>query len=345
MNPPAPRTQILNLLLGQRDQAIPVFSCLSTIVTPALETRDLVFHQIHHDARKMVTAAASAHELYNWHSATLPTDLIVEAEAFGAQIDFRADMPEPMWSLVPEPLFDTPARVIMPRGDFAQRGRVPLICDALRELKQRVGQEIVVGAWVAGPFTLANYTVAYEALFRDVIQSPPAVARALDIFTDALISVARAYQAAGADFITIHEMGGSPGVLGPRAFGDLVLPRLQALTRAISAPTILSVCGNTNHAMPLLARAGANALHVDQTNDLAHSREILGRGPLLFGNLDPVSVLARGDADTIRAAVERAAQAGVDAIMPGCDLYFQTPPENLRVILQTAQSLRRPLDP
>lgn len=285
----------------------------------------------------MVDAAAAAYELYGWQSATLPTNLIVEAEALGAVIDFRADMPEAMWPLVAEPLFASPSDVLVPRGDFAQRGNIPLICDALRQLKQRVGNDIVVGAWIAGPFTLANYVVAFDTLLPEVKQAPNEVARALDLFTEALISVANAYHDAGADFITIHEMGGSPGVVGPRAFGELILPRLQRIVRAVSAPTILSVCGNTNQAMELLAQAGANALHVEHTNDLARSREILGRDVLLFGNLDPVQVIAQGDAEKIRAAVQRAADAGVDAVMPGCDLYLQTPAENLRTLIEATR--------
>lgn len=295
----------------------------------------------------MATAAASAHELYGWHSATLPTHLCVEAEAFGAQIDFRdaesvgVNMPEALWPLAALPLFSSPEFVALPRGDFAARGTIPLICDALRHLKQRVGNKVVVGAWIAGPFTLGMYTVDYDTLLLDVKRAPQDVARALDIFADALIATANAYVDAGADFITIHEMGGSPGVLGPRAFGELILPRLQKIVRAIAAPTILSVCGNTNNAMELLAQAGANALHVEHTNNLARSREILGREVLLFGNLDPVRVIAQGDAETIRAAVEHCAPF-VDAVMPGCDLYLQTPAENLRALIQATENLRLP---
>lgn len=280
----------------------------------------------------MVIAAASAHELYSWQSATLPTDLIVEAEALGAEIDFREDMPEPMWSIVAEPLFASPEEIRVPHGDFTQQGRIPLILDALRELKTRVGQAAVVGAWIPGPFTLAVQLVDYNVLLPAVKQSPRDVEHALDAFTDILIPVAHAYQKAGADFITIHEMGGSPGVLGPRAFAELILPRLQKITGAISAPKILSVCGNTNHAMELLRDAGAEAVNVDQTNNVAGAREILGKDALLFGNLDPVRVIAQGSPETIRLEIERATRAGADAIMPGCDLFFQTPEENFRAL-------------
>jgi len=68
-------------------------------------------------------------------------------------------------------------------------------------------------------------------------------------------------------------MGGSPGVLGPKRFESVVLPHLQALTSALPGPVVLSACGNTNGSMHLLAASGAEALSVDQTNDLAKSRQ------------------------------------------------------------------------
>ncbi len=347
MSPNSSRAAILNLLRGNRDNTIPCFSALSTIIEPALETRVLHFHEIHRDVEKMVTAAASAYELYGWQSAMLPTSLIVEAEAFGAMVDYRdaeyvgVNMPEAMWPLVPHAPFATPQDVLVPQGDFAQRGNIPLVCDALRQLKHRVGNEIVVGAWIAGPFTLGSYAIDLTTLLLDVKRAPQDVAQALDIFADALIATANAYENAGADFITIHEMGGSPGVLGPRAFAELILPRLQKIISAIPVPTILSVCGNTNNAMELLAQSGANALHVEHTNNLQRSREILGHDVLLFGNLDPVRVIANGDAEKIHAAVEQCAPF-VDAIMPGCDLYLQTPAENLRALLHVTENLRLP---
>lgn len=327
------RNQILGLLHGDRSTSPPTFGALSTIIAPALDARGLAFHEIHRDPVKMVAAAASAYELYGLPSATLPSDLVLEAEAMGARVDFRDDMPIPMWPIVPEPLFDSPAEIVIPPGDFTRRGRIPLVLDALRRLKQRVGNEIVVGAWIAGPFTVANYLVDYQSLMPAVRMSPDQVAHALDVITEALLGVVAAYQQAGADFVTIHEMGGSPGVLGPRVFGDLVLGRLQTLIHAISAPTILSVCGNTNQAMELLAESGATALAVEHTNNLTRSRQLIGDRMLLFGNLDPVGLIANGTVEQVRAGKQAAIQAGVDAVMPGCDLYLETPEENMRELV------------
>ena len=331
------RARVLALLQGQRSTPPLCFGGLVSIITPALDARGLTFHEIHHDARKLVIAAASAYELYGWQSAALPADLCVEAEALGAVVDFRDDMPEAMWPIVPQPLYAAPDEFQIPRGDITQRARIPLICNALRELKTRVGEHVAIGAFIPGPFTLALYLIEYNTLLTGVRHSPQHIARALDALTDVLIAVANAYHNAGADFLTIHEMGGSPGVIGPRAFEELILPRLQKIIAHTPHPTILSVCGNTNHAMPLLARVGAAAINIDQTNDLKRTREMLGRDVLLFGNLDPVHTIAHGTPETIRAAVRSALDAGIDAIMPGCDLFFDTPAENLRALVDAVK--------
>jgi MtaA/CmuA family methyltransferase len=186
---------------------------------------------------------------------------------------------------------------------------------------------------------LAMQVIELNNLYADIARAPQAVARALDPLTDVLAQVALAYCAAGADFITVHEMGGSPGVIGPRAFERLALPRLQRLIGALPAPRVLSVCGRTNHALPLLVEVGADALSVDQMNDLARSRELVGPRRLLFGNIDPVAVLAEGEEGEVRGAVRAAIAAGVDAVWPGCDLVPLTPARNLLALTEKTKDL------
>ncbi len=81
--------------------------------------------------------------------------------------------------------------------------------------------------------------------------------------------------------------------------------------------------------MHLLAQTGADAISVDQLNDLAASRKVL-TDTLLFGNVDPVATLWWGNEAEIMEAVHRAKEAGADAIWPGCDLALQTSIENLK---------------
>ena len=92
---------------------------------------------------------------------------------------------------------------------------------------------------------------------------------------------------------------------------------------------MLSVCGNVTNSLHLLAQTGADAISIDQTVDLATARAAL-KDTLLFGNLDPVEALYRGDEAKVMESVVRAKEAGVDAVWPGCDLIVQTPIQNIQ---------------
>ncbi len=329
------RTDVLTLLNGQRIGRVPRFSGLINITSAGLDAIGLRFSEIHTDAARLAAAAATSHRLFGWESAVVPADLCIEASVLGADVDFHQDVDEPIWPVVVAPLAQHAAgwNLRLPYH-IASHPRISTVVRAIRLLKRGVGQYTVVGAWVPGPVTLAMQVMPIDNLSADIRETPGEVGRILDLLSDLIIVVARAYHNAGADFLTIHEMGGSPGVLGPETFRDLVFPCLHRIIAALPPPRVLSVCGNTNRAMPLLAQTGAEALSVDQTNRLGPSRTILGDRMLLFGNTDPVNVLARSSPRQVSQAVRRAIEAGVDAVWPGCDLPPDVPADNMRAFLE-----------
>lgn len=325
-----PREEILALFSGQRPKRFPCFSGLICVTSAGLENVGVHLHDAHADSMKMSRAAASTFKLTGIPSAVVPLDLCVEAEALGAEIDFRADSRTTDFPRPVKPLFERCEQVDV---THTSDGRIPLVWDAIRFLKQDIGDEVIIGAFVPGPFTLLSLLVKPDQLMLDLKRDPDSVHAALDSLVKVLAKSAAAYHQAGADMLTIHEMGGSPGVLGPKRFETFVLPPLQKLIAFIPKPRVLSVCGDTNGAMPLLALAGPDAISVDQLNGLAVSRQALP-GTLIFGNIDPVAVLANSTVGQVGQAVSSAIAAGVDAVWPGCDLYPPTPLENLRAMME-----------
>jgi [methyl-Co(III) methanol-specific corrinoid protein]:coenzyme M methyltransferase len=208
-------------------------------------------------------------------------------------------------------------------------GRIPLICDAMRLTKQDIGKQAVISGILPGPYTLMIYICKVQNLVHEMKREPQMVLDALFHLSSFLANIGNAYREAGADFITIHEMGGSPGFIGPKPFEGFVLPALQHLTSNLPRPRVLSVCGKTDSAMSLLAQTGADAISVDQLNDLQASRAVL-KETMLFGNVDPVATLWKGNEGLVAEAVQRSKEAGVDAVWPGCDLVIQTPFKNIK---------------
>lgn len=324
------RQQILDLLHGKKIDNQPAFSGLIHVTADGLVREGLSLHEVHHDAEKMARAAASTFKLTGMPSAALPLDLCSPAETLGAELIFYNDE-EMQFPQVKKLLFQSTREIRELEIRDWKRGRIELICEAIGLAKKDIGGQAVISGIIPGPYTLMIYICKAQNLFREMKNEPQMVLDALLRLSSFLADIGNAYREAGADFITIHEMGGSPGFIGPKPFEGFVLPALQHLTRQLPHPTVLSVCGKTDSAMSLLAQAGADALSVDQMTDLKTARAVL-KNTLLFGNLDPVGTLSAGDEAGVAEAVQRAKEAGVDAVWPGCDLVIRTPIENIKIM-------------
>jgi [methyl-Co(III) methanol-specific corrinoid protein]:coenzyme M methyltransferase len=326
------RNQILSLLSGKKIDAVPAFSGLIHITAEGLANEGLSLHEVHHDAGKMAQAAASTFKLAGIPSAALPLDLCSPAEALGAELIFYNNE-EMQFPQVKKLLFQSTKEI---RGLEIRKveslGRIGLICEAISLLKKDIGDRAVISGIIPGPYTLMIYICKVQNLIREMKNEPQMVLDALTHLSSFLANIGNAYLDAGADFITIHEMGGSPGFIGPKPFEQFVLPALQHLTRQLPHPTVISVCGKTDSAMSLLAQTGADAISVDQMTDLKIARTSL-KEMLLFGNVDPVAALWQGDEGSVAEAVQRSKEAGVDAVWPGCDLVIQTPIPNIQKMI------------
>lgn len=322
------RADILSLLNGNKLPSPPAFSGLIHVTADGLQSEGLSLHEVHHSAEKMARAAASTFKLTGMRSATLPLDLCAPAEALGAELNYEGDgFPQ-----VRRAVFDSARGIGELENWRLETGRLETVCEAIRLVKGDIGRDVVISGMIPGPYTLLLYLCNPKNLFIEMKREPQVVLDALFHLSSFLAKIGKAYREAGADYVTIHEMGGSPGFIGPAKFEQFVLPALKGLHASLPSPRVLSVCGNTNKSMAALAEAGADAISVDQVNDLAASRDVL-KEVLLFGSVDPVVVLSKGEEAEVGEAVRKAKEAGVDAVWPGCDLVPSTPIRNIRAMM------------
>lgn len=322
------RDEILKLLNGEKGSSIPAFSGLIHVTTAGLASEGLKLSESHHDAAKMARAAAGVFKSTGMPSAALPLDICFPAEALGAELIYYGD-DEMQFPQVKKLLFQS-AREIgkLEIGDW-KRGRIGLICEAIELAKKDIGGQAVISGMIPGPYTLMLYICKAQNLFLEMKKDPQMALDALFRLSAFLSNIGNAYRDAGADFITIHDMGGSPGFIGPAKYEQFVFPAEKYLIEKLPKPRVLSVCGNVDKSIQLLGQTGADAISVDQTTDLKAAREAL-QGTMLFGNIDPVETLCRGDEGLVAESVQRAKEAGVDAVWPGCDLVPETPLKNIR---------------
>ena len=172
------RRAILDLLSGRKIESKPAFSGLIHVISAGLKSERLAFHEVHKDAKKMAKAAASTYKLTGFPSAVLPLDLCVEAEALGSEIDYRENE-QNEFPRVKKALFQSAREIVVENMEIVKRGRVSLVCDAIRMLKKDIGNEAVIGAWMPGPFTLMTLLVEPVILFLEIRREPEMVRTSL----------------------------------------------------------------------------------------------------------------------------------------------------------------------
>lgn len=332
------RERVLRLFRREKIDYIPVFSGMGNITVHGLEKYGWKFPEIHTDARKMASMAASTYELFGYECAVVPFDLAVEAEALGAKANYYTHATEILYPTITEhPAEKVEDLNLQVPSDLAKAARIPLVIEALKLLKSEVGDEVAIGSHVLGPYTLAGQLLDLSFLAKAAFKKPALVGALLDTLASVLIEIIGIYRRAGADYITVREMGAGPDILSPRIFQSLIMPPLKKIFAAVDSPKVLHICGDTNDIIEGMAQCGADVLSVEKKNRVAETRRKLGPGALIFGDLDAYNVLVLGGPVEVEKAVREAIEAGVNAIWPGCDIWPTVPKENMEALMAAAR--------
>jgi [methyl-Co(III) methanol-specific corrinoid protein]:coenzyme M methyltransferase len=333
---------VLKLFAGETVDRPPCFSGMGNVTTEGLKSLGQKFAATHLEAKMMAAAAASTYKLFGFECGVAPFDLCIEAEALGCEINVYAHSEDLLYPTIKKKLIHNEAEMeITIPSNLTERGRVPLMVEALQLIKKDIGDEAVVGSYVLGPFTLAGQVMELNDLLKLSFKKPDKIGKLLDQLADAIIQVARQYEKAGVDYITVREMGATSDVLSPRVFKSLILPYLKKIFEKLAVPSVLHICGKTNDIVPFMAESGANAISVDQKNDVAETRKKLGSKALVFGNYDPYNVLVAGSTDLVRQTIRKCMDDGVSAVWPGCDIWPTVPADNFKAMMDEVRKYRR----
>jgi len=328
------KERVLRLFRGEKIDRIPAFSGMGNVTVHGLEKYGWRFADIHTDATKMAKTAASTFQLFGFGCAVVPFDMGVEAEALGCEVNYYPHRDGILYPTIAKKVAEKveDADIHVP-PDLAKAGRIPVVTEAICLLKKELGDQAAIGAWTLGPHLVAAQIIDMADLSKQMFKKPDMVNKVLDVTTDVIIALAKIYKDAGADYITIREMGAGADILSPALFEKLVVPHLQQVFANIESPNVLHICGSTDEIIELMGSCGADALSVEERNHVAESRKKLGPEALIFGNIAGYNTLVVGKPDDVDRDVKEAIANGVSAIWPGCDVWPEAPKENWEALI------------
>jgi [methyl-Co(III) methanol-specific corrinoid protein]:coenzyme M methyltransferase len=320
---------------------MPFFSGMGMVLLPAIKKLGYKFPQIHTSAEKIARSGIESARMFNLDSIVIPYDMCCESEAFGNKISLYENSEDILYPTIPRKKWEDLDQVEITREDIETimtKGRMPLIPEALKMVKKEAPEK-ALGAWQLGPFTQCGQLIELDKVLKGVFKHKQKVEEILDKVTDMVIEVGKALQAAGADFITLREMGAGADLLSPRTFKEVIKPRLTRILAAWKSPKVLHICGATDPIIGLMNECGADALSVDIKNNLLESRQKLGNDVLLFGNFDVFKLPCKAETTVEQAiqGIKTNIDGQVDAVWPGCDLWPDIKEANFIAMERTAR--------
>ena len=317
-------------------EQIPCVNTTSVATIGFMEAYDAYWPASHHNPLKMARLGSAAHRLCGLDNVSVPFCMTVEAEVFGSPIDFHEGSVR--WPSVKEFQITEPSDLKIPK-DISEAGRVPVVVEAIRQLKKEYEGVVPVNAYMAPPFTsISSYLVDSITFLKWLRRSPETVHELCETTIDTYVEIANLYAEAGADVITLHEMGASTDIISPTHFDEFVKPYLSEITKHVKTPTVLNICGSTTPILSSMIDCGASAIAVDERTPLDSARRhIDGKMPgyPIIGNVPAYDVIHAGPVERITEYVNHVIELGVNMVAPGCDFWLETQTENIDAFVKS----------
>lgn len=298
---------------------------------PAAQKLNVTVEQLVKDA----SLQAQTMEIIATQTETLAAvslmDLSVEAEAFGAKVQFFTDeVPAVIGQLVSD--MDEAEALAVP--DLT-KGRAAICVEGIRLAKERITDKPVLAGMI-GPYSLAGRLMDVTEIMYICYDEPEAVHAVLEKVTQYLIQYAGAMKQAGADGIVIAEP--LAGILSPDMAAEFSHPYVKRIVEAMQAEDFAVVyhnCGNSvSHMLPDIFAIGASAYHFGNAVDMAAVMAAAPADCLCMGNVDPAAQFVQGTPESMTEATNALlAQCGhYKNFVPssGCDIPYHAKWENIQ---------------
>lgn len=282
-------------------------------------------------------------EKYPSVAAMTSMDLSVEAEAFGAAIDFKDDeVPSVRERLLTDSSMinelDIPEVGTARTNEYLAAARM-------------AGQDIndrPVFAGMIGPYSLAGRLFDISELMVHIFIDPENSHLLLSKCTAFLKEYALMFKEHGADGIIIAEP--AAGLLPENMceeFSSAYIREIIDTVQDDSFMVILHNCGNTVDLVASMVLTGAMGLHFGNAIDMIDLLPNIPVNRLVFGNINPVSVIKNGTPEKIKSVVNtllnKTSGHNNFVLSSGCDIPYNTPAENIDALFEALDEYNKKL--
>jgi len=278
---------------------------------------------------------------YGYDNVSDLSGIHAESEAMGCKLKLRKDAsPSVKENILKDYSEDLKRlKIISPYKD----GRLPVILEGVRKLKELSKNEIPVCAYIQAPFRNAAM-LRGDNIYRDIIKNEDKLHKLMEITKLTQIVYGLALVHAGADVLTISDPTSSGDALSREhwlKFGYKYSKEVIKELKKTNVKIILHICGDTSDRLDTFTTLGIDAMSLDQKVDLGYAREVMGDEICIMGNVSPYNLLYSSPEEIreeSKKCIEKAGKDGNFILAPGCGISEKVPAENIKAMVEIAHN-------
>ncbi|MDZ7820443.1 MAG: uroporphyrinogen decarboxylase family protein [Candidatus Marinimicrobia bacterium] len=306
---------------------------------PAVKAAGTSIKLAQQNANEHMKVMRRIHKAWNPDVIFTLMDLSVEANALGRETDFPQNEAATVVNFDYDRNRDLP---FLKNIDVRDDGRLLSYVETHRRMKKVLPENILRGAYVTGPYTLAGLILGAENAAMRTMTKAEDFHALCRVCCEKVLDYTRLLIDAGAQLIAVLDP--SAMMLGPVAFRDFsvryVKPVIE-LCHENDTGMIFHVCGNTEHLLEAMNRSGADALSLDSDVDFTKAAKVLNENIVLIGNLCPTGKIMTDTPGSVQNEVKDLLNVMKDVpnyiLSTGCDLPAEVPEENVTAFMKAAR--------
>lgn len=332
-----------NRLISEGKEVDRIQCCLDTGETMA-PMIGMSIKEYYHSSEKMCQLEEYLFDIFGSDGVGLSTTLRGMAEAMGAEIAYFdnniAQLKKPALTL--KNIED--ARVV----DVEKDGRLPIILNGLKMVKEKLGNKVPVSGTVTGPFTVAAMVLGTEWLLMGMIKCPEKIKQLMEV----IVENNNRYIQRLIDLevgIGFADPVSSTALISPEQYKEFSLPYFQKNVDFIKSQGSgcgLHICGTSRALWEMLNNTGIGTFGLDNVEDITEAKNVLGNYMCIQGNVPPVDIMKLGTPQDVLRSAKECIEKGYDSpkgfvLTSGCQMPVGTPKENIQALMDAARIFGR----
>lgn len=313
---------IVETILMRKRIAVPIMT------HPGIETIGKRVVDACRDGEVHAQAILALNDKYPSAATTVIMDLTVEAEAFGAEVQFAPDEVPNVVGRLLSTKEEVDSLIVPPLA-----ARIPEYLKANRIVANAIGDKPVFAGCI-GPFSLAGRLYGLTEIMMALYLEPDTIKVLLEKCARFISSYILALKDTGVNGVIMAEP--AAGLLSNKdckAYSSEYIRPIVELVQDDHFAVILHNCGNKGHCTDAMVYCGAAGYHFGNKAKMVDELVKCPADVLVMGNIDPVGIMKQATEEEVEAVVMELLENTRDypnfVLSTGCDVPPNVPASNI----------------